>query len=143
VGSYKEDMRCENLEKTSFNCASFDLIITQDVLEHIMNPCNAFKEIERILKPSGVHVFTIPYCSTQKTIVRAEQGIEGFRYLNKPLFHDNPVDENGSLVVTEWGNDFSTLIYGYSKMETEIYDGYSNEMGLDADFLEVFVSRKN
>ena len=43
----------------TFENESFDLFITQDVFEHVMTPNKAFKEIERVLKPGGAHVFTV------------------------------------------------------------------------------------
>ena len=43
----------------TFQNESFDLFITQDVFEHVMEPNKAFKEIERVLKPGGAHVFTV------------------------------------------------------------------------------------
>jgi hypothetical protein len=37
--------RCESLESLTFEDNSFDLFITQDVMEHIFNPDLAFREI--------------------------------------------------------------------------------------------------
>lgn len=45
--------RCENLENLTFKDESFDLFISQDVMEHVFNPEAAFKEIARVLKPGG------------------------------------------------------------------------------------------
>lgn len=59
LGKLKDNIQCENLEKMIFEDNSFDLMITQDVFAHVMNPLDAFKEIERILKPGGAHVFTM------------------------------------------------------------------------------------
>lgn len=50
----------QNLESMTFEDESFDIVITQDVFEHINNPFKAFKEIERVLKPGGFHIFTVP-----------------------------------------------------------------------------------
>lgn len=43
----------QNLEKLTYADESFDLVITQDVFEHINNPFKAFEEISRVLKPGG------------------------------------------------------------------------------------------
>ncbi|MGQ0519368.1 class I SAM-dependent methyltransferase, partial [Bacillus sp. D-CC] len=51
-------IRCENLEDMTFQNESFDLFITQDVFEHVMEPKKAFKEIERVLKPGGALLYT-------------------------------------------------------------------------------------
>ncbi len=43
----------QNLEQLTFADESFDVVITQDVFEHINDPFRAFREIERVLKPGG------------------------------------------------------------------------------------------
>ena len=48
---------CQNLESLLYEDESFDLFITQDVMEHIFEPSKAFKEIARVLKPGGAHIF--------------------------------------------------------------------------------------
>ena len=42
-GQIKDGFRCENLEKLTFDDDTFDIFVTQDVFEHIMNPDRAFK----------------------------------------------------------------------------------------------------
>ena len=142
AGEYKSGNRCENLEELTFDDNTFDLVITQDVLEHVLNPGKAFKEICRVLKPGGAHVFTVPYYFWQKTLIRAKKNPTGIEYLAPKVYHGNPIDENGSLVVTEWGEDFLEYVYEHSGMVTTAYNLRSRNMGLEAEFLEVFVSRK-
>ena len=67
----KDGQRSENLEALTFPDESFDLIIPQDVFEHVLRPAKAFAEIARTLKPGGVHVYTVPYYRGEKTVVRA------------------------------------------------------------------------
>ena len=43
------------MEKQTFADASFDLVITSDVFEHVLDPSRGFSEIARTLRPSGVH----------------------------------------------------------------------------------------
>lgn len=43
----------ENLERLTFPDNSFDVFITQDVMEHVCNPRAAFREIERVLCAGG------------------------------------------------------------------------------------------
>jgi SAM-dependent methyltransferase len=126
----------------TFDDARFDLVITQDVFEHVMDPAKAFAEIARILKPGGAHIFTVPLYRGQKTVVRATATPKGTEYLREPVYHANPVDEKGSLVVTDWGDDLLSFIEANSGMKTEIHDPRGPRLGLEAEFLEVFVSRK-
>jgi SAM-dependent methyltransferase len=145
LGKSKDGIRCENLEQMTFEDNSFDLMITQDVFEHVMNPLAAFKEIERILKPGGAHIFTMPwYPKLDKTMQRARQLDNGeIEFLEEAIYHGNPIDSKGSLVTFDWGVDFTDLIYAKSGMSTTIYLEKDRKKGIDGEFLEVFISRKS
>jgi SAM-dependent methyltransferase len=121
----------------------FDIVITQDVFEHVMNPDKAFLEIARTLKQGGAHIFTVPYYRGKKTVVRAVESSNGTDYLMEPAYHGNPIDEKGSLVVTEWGDDLLDYIDATSGMKTEVFNVHDPYLGLEAEFLDVFVSRKS
>jgi SAM-dependent methyltransferase len=143
LGQVFHGIRCEDLENMTFPDDSFDLFITQDVFEHVMDPEKAFKEINRVLKPGGSHVFTIPwYDQLPKTLQRAKMNGEEIVYLEEPNYHGNPIDSNGSLVTFDWGADFIHLIYNYAKMYTTVYLQKDRELGLEAEFLHVFISKK-
>lgn len=141
-GSLRSGCRCENLEALTFPEASFDLVITQDVMEHVMNPDRAFSEIGRSLKPGGAHVFTVPWYSAKRTFIRAAANGDEIEYYEKKEFHGNPIDESGALVVTEWGADLPEFIFKHSGMITTVYFTHDRYLGLDGEFLEVFVSKK-
>lgn len=141
-GEVKDGFRNENLEKMTFPDNSFDLTITQDVMEHVLNPDRAFAEIARTLKPGGAHVFTVPLYARPETKVRAVATETGIGYLDSKEFHGNPVDAAGSLVVREWGLDLTDYIYRSSGMSTATYRTVDRKYGIDGEFLEVFVSRK-
>jgi len=141
-GEYKDNMRCENLEELTFPDNSFDIFITQDVLEHVLHPDKAFKEIARVLKPNGAHIFTVPLYHTQKTTFRVLPTNEGLKYLTEKVFHSNPIDPKGSLVITDWGYDLPHYIFEHSGMYTTIFNIRNRELGLDGEFLDVLVSRK-
>lgn len=126
----------------TFADESFDLVITQDVLEHVLNPDQAFRDICRTLKPGGAHIFTVPLYKEQQTIVRAKEENGTVRYLEEKVYHSNPVDENGSLVVTDWGDGMIDVIDKISGLKTETYTFNDPYFGLQAKFLDVFVSLK-
>lgn len=141
-GEVIDGFRNENLEKITFPDNSFDLTITQDVMEHVLNPDRAFAEIARTLKPGGAHLFTLPLYARAETKVRAVETAQGVEYLDEKEFHGNPVDAAGSLVVREWGLDLADFIYRSSGMSTVTYRSVDRKQGIDGEFLEVFVSRK-
>jgi SAM-dependent methyltransferase len=142
-GSYKNGVRSENLEKMTFSDNLFDIFITQDVFEHVNHPDMAFKEIARVLKPGGIHFFTVPLYReldiTRPRIIERDGEIQHFL---DPVFHGNPIDSKGSLVTFDYGKDLPDLIFKQSGMMTSIYLQKDPSMGLDAEFLEVFISRK-
>ncbi len=141
-GSVHQGFRCEDLARQTFADESFDIVITQDVLEHLLEPMASLKEICRTLKPGGVHLFTVPWYSWQDTKVRVRKRGDEIEYLEEPDYHDNPVDEKGSLVVTEWGRDLVDTIYSCTGMTTTVVHIHDKHIGAEAKFIEVFLSRK-
>ena len=53
-------IRHEDLTNLSFEANAFDIVMSAEVLEHVPDPYMAHKEIFRVLKPGGTHVFTVP-----------------------------------------------------------------------------------
>ena len=60
----------QNLERLTFPDASFDVVLTSDVLEHVRLEARAHREIRRVLKPGGVYVFTVPHFRDRPTLER-------------------------------------------------------------------------
>lgn len=143
AGQHKGVYRCENLEKMTFPSDSFDLFITQDVFEHVMRPGPAFAEIARVLKPSGEHVFTLPWYKDKKKSTKRAR-IENGKIVNlePPIYHGNPINKTGSLVTYDFGMDLFDIIHNSSGLNTLVYLHEDRKLGLDAEFLEVFISYK-
>jgi SAM-dependent methyltransferase len=136
--------RCENLEGLTFEDSSFDLVITQDVMEHIFDPESAFKEIARILKPGGAHIFTVPivnktHPTRRRASLRPDSEIE---YYLEPEYHGNPVDPKGSLVTMDWGFDIATTIQDVSGLPTLMIQIEDIDSGIRAEYIEVLISCK-
>ncbi len=69
-GEVVNGVRCENLEEMSFESECLDLIITEDVIEHVENTNQCLREIYRVLKPGGYHIFSVPFSFDRRTIHR-------------------------------------------------------------------------
>jgi SAM-dependent methyltransferase len=136
-------VRNENLEKMTFDDNTFDLFITQDVFEHVLNPQVAAKEILRVLKPGGAHIFTTPKHRTIEMSRTRVERVEGkIEDLFVPEFHGNPVGDGRSLVTWDYGRDFEELFTAWSGGTTVTYVTRDRSLGLEGEFLEVFVNRK-
>jgi len=133
-GNYKGKYRSEDLTNLTFEGNSFYLFITSDVFEHVFNPDIAFREIARVLKPGGAHIFTMPwYPSLSHSKRRAILNGQKIELVMEPVYHGNPIDEMGSLVTMDWGMDFCDFIYNSSGLATTVYLKKDRSLGLEAD----------
>lgn len=140
-GELKNGVMCQDLNKLSFNDESLDLFLTQDVFEHLLHPEKALREIRRVLKPGGFHIFTFPWYYWKETVKRVGFDSNGEKiYFEPKIYHGNPVDENGSIVTYDWGYDVVRFIDSHG-FKTQIFKFNEKKRGLQAEFLEVFVSK--
>jgi SAM-dependent methyltransferase len=134
--------RCETLEALTFPDASFDIFITQDVMEHVLDPPAAFREIARVLRPGGAHIFTVPLVrKTEPSRPRARRGADGaVELLLEAQYHGNPVDSKGSLVTMDWGYDILETIWNETGMPSQIIITDDIDRGIRAEFIDVIIS---
>lgn len=123
-GKVVKGVRHEDVECLSFADASFDLIISNDVLEHVANPRKAMQEVSRVLRPQGELLMTVPFfLDKEKSERRVE--VEGgkLNHVLPPIYHGNPVSDEGALVFTDFGWDFLQDIRdaGFAKAESHFY----------------------
>lgn len=57
---YGVPVRTATIEESGFGSHTFDIIYSNDVIEHVPNPINLFKEIDRLLAPRGVLILSTP-----------------------------------------------------------------------------------
>ncbi len=134
----------QDLEKQTFEDAAFDLVVTQDVFEHIFDIDAAAREIARTLRPGGAHIFTTPLVNKAKpTEPRAlRQGDGSVRYLAPPEYHGNPMDPTGSLVTWYFGFDLAARILEAAGTSTIVFSLDRLDLGMRAEYLEVLASLK-
>jgi hypothetical protein len=81
-----------NLERVDFCDASFDVVLTSDVMEHVRNSDAAHAEIERILIPGGAYIFNIPYDEGMEDDIQlVDTSSPEDRYLCEPQYHGDPL----------------------------------------------------
>lgn len=91
----------QDLQHCSFADERFDLVLSSDVMEHIADPYQAHREIYRILKKGGRHIFTAPFYQTRfQDEVRSQLDEKGnLVHFQDPWYHDDPVRPNQGAVV--------------------------------------------
>lgn len=142
-GEVRHGVRAEDLEGLTFADESIDIVITQDVFEHVLRPERAFAEIARVLRQGGAHVFSVPLYNREATVVRAEAGPSGgVTHLCEADYHKDPVNPRGALVVREWSPDIAAFIVRNGGLQTTIVRIRDRRLGIDGDHREILVSRK-
>lgn len=136
--------RCEDLERLTFDDASFDLVITQDVMEHVFDPDRVFREINRVLRPGGAHIFTVPIVRKgEHTKRRARRESNGeITHICEPQYHGNPVDPDGSLVTLDWGYDIACRILTACGAPSVIFSIDDLAYGIRAEYIDVVLTYK-
>jgi hypothetical protein len=104
-----------------FGDGLFDLVVSNDVLEHVPDLDRALYESRRILKPGGLCLATFPFAYYKhETIAKAR--VEGGQvvHLTEPEYHGNPVDPKGSLVFAVPGWDVLNRCHAVGFSHAEI-----------------------
>jgi hypothetical protein len=138
-GHFKNETRCENIEAMTFPDQSFDIVITQDVMEHVFHPDRAYGETYRVLRPGGLHLHTTPISMVMPESIRAaELGADGeIRHLMPAQYHGNPISDQGSLVTFHYGRDIVSLIAGWTPFSVEMVAFNDRFHGVVGEFTEV------
>lgn len=140
-GETRGGVLCQNLERLTFADSRFDLVLTEDVLEHVRRPDDALREIRRVLKPGGYHLFTVPFHFDRPTVARVDTTADEDRHLLPPAYHGDTLRDR-ILVYTDYGYDLFARLAGHG-FETRLSVSMFSDAALDgiADSY-VFVSRK-
>jgi SAM-dependent methyltransferase len=135
--------RSEDLEAQTFPSESFDVVLTQDVFEHLFHPDRAIREIARTLRRGGAHIMTVPIVrGNQPSVRRARIANGAVQFLMEAQYHGNPMAESGSLVTIDWGYDIIDYLAGHSGLAVSLYYFDDLRRGMRASCLDVLVCRK-
>jgi SAM-dependent methyltransferase len=129
-GSVYDGILHENAEYLSFGDEKFDIIVSNDVFEHVNDVQKCFNEAHRVLKTNGKLIMSVPfYPDKDKTIRRAEIINNEIVYYTDAIYHGNPMSEDGSLVFFDFGWDILHMIKMAGFKEAYVKAYYSKEYG--------------
>jgi SAM-dependent methyltransferase len=135
-GSTDPAVPSEDVLNLSYQDGSFDLVLTSDTLEHVPDCERALAEIHRVLKPGGLHVFTIPVIWDQ-ALSRRRAIVDGGRlvHLVPPVYHGGSVNVDDCLAFYDYGADIVDIVRS-AGFEVELVEDRRNRA------LKTLVTRK-
>ena len=90
-----------------------------------------------------MHIFT---AAKHKQVVesyrRAQLRDGEIEHLQEPVYHGNAISEKGSLVTWNYGADFDDLLCTWSGYQTSCFVLRDRFLGIDGEYLEVFVTQR-
>jgi len=136
--------RNESVTQLSFADAALDYVLSFDVFEHVPNYGAALAECQRVLKPGGVLLFTVPFDKgAQDHLVRARITDDGeIEHLCEPEYHGDPVNAQGCLSFYNFGWRLLEELRqaGFASAEAHFY--WSEELGYLGEEQFLFTARK-
>ena len=112
-GEFRENIQCQDLINLTYEDNSFDLVLSSDIFEHVRKPFAGFQEINRVLKPGGFHIFSIPSQRPMpsKTVFRVDTSGPEDVFVLPRHYHSAPMGGK-SLVYTDFGEDMVKIMAG-------------------------------
>lgn len=113
---------CEDICNLSFKDEEFDLLVSNDIFEHVYDYQGAFDEAYRVLKPGGKLVFTVPFDGNNNVTDKRAEVSEGvIIYTKDKFFHENPVQGIDALLVFQ--------VFGWDILESLKLSGFQDAYG--------------
>lgn len=69
-GSEHDGIICQDVQRLTYADDSFDLCTSTEMFEHVEDDLAGFRQVLRVLRPGGVHIFTVPLSLARSTIER-------------------------------------------------------------------------
>ncbi|HWE35153.1 MAG TPA: class I SAM-dependent methyltransferase [Isosphaeraceae bacterium] len=136
-GTMVNGVRAEDLTRLTYSDATFDLVLTSETLEHVPDLAAALAELWRVLRPGGLHLFTVPRLpGVTATFARAVVAADGRVEHRAPAIR-HPGGDVGYPVFTEFGADLPDVLRR-AGLETTVHFGPTTE----DDLAQVYAARK-
>jgi SAM-dependent methyltransferase len=100
LGASPRGIRNEDVTALTFADDSFDVAVTNDVLEHVPAYGRAYEELFRVLRPKGTLLLTVPFLvEREEHLIRAVVKSNGtVEHLHPAEYHGDPVNPEGGIL---------------------------------------------
>jgi hypothetical protein len=133
-GELRNGIQCQDLMALSFESESIDLIITSDILEHVREPFVGFAEVHRVLRPGGIHVFSVPGLWPLRSLTAPRVDVSG----DADVFLVEPEYHRDMLVCTDFGRDLPDCLADLGfQTDMHWFDGASGAISRLVTFCSV------
>jgi SAM-dependent methyltransferase len=106
AGDFRGGVQCQDVQRLTYADASFDLVTSTEVFEHVPDDARAFAEVHRVLRAGGHLVFTVPLMEAAPTLERARLERGAVVHLVRPEYHgDRLRGRGGVLAFRTYGPD--------------------------------------
>lgn len=151
-GDLVDGVRHEDLQETSFQDGSFDIVTSTEVFEHIPFPYRAHREVYRILRSGGAHVFTVPFVPDSENDIhmssldeetgKISHGPGAPPHFKAPMYHGDYIRPEGVLVFNLFGQEMIRNLCEIG-FRVETWNMYVPEFGVVGAGSLVFVAWKD
>ena len=121
-GLFRDGVQCQDIQQLTHAEASFDLVTSTEVFEHVADDRRGFAEIRRVLRPGGAFIFTVPIEDAERTVERAVPSNGNVKHMLPPAYHDDRIRGKGAvLVFRDYGRDIAARLLeaGFSAARIE------------------------
>lgn len=135
-------VRHEDFMNPSFSPNELDMVISTEVLEHVPFPYLAHRRVFKILKPGGVHIFTVPFSQLPHDTIHATLDPDGkVNFVGEPLMHGDPIRPEGVPVFTIFGQEMVQKLCDFG-FDMYVFEVHSPAQGILGSGSLVFLARK-
>jgi len=142
-GQVIDGIRHEDATGLSFPNNSFDILVSNDVFEHVQDIRKTLAEAYRVLREGGELLISVPFSYSEQTVRRAYVENNRVKHILPAVYHQNPLSGDGSLVFYDYGWDFLSFLKDASFTDAYMLAYYSMLYGYMGGCMQmVFVAHK-
>jgi hypothetical protein len=123
-------IRREDLTALTFPDATFDFMVSLEVLEHVPDYKTALRECARVLRPGGTLLLTAPFHGGAANLLRARVRADGaIEHIEPPEYHGDPLSSEGCLCFYHFGWELLADLRAAGFREVVALVCWSRELG--------------